>query len=176
MSKAAQSYSGGYKILHWAMALLLISMLCIGLSMVQLLSASQQLLVMLHQSFGILAAMLVVLRLLMRTRQRPQPLPSTIPNWQVRSSQLSHIGLYALMIGMPLSGYLMVSFSGRVPEFFGFITLPTWFTSDLASYGLFRSLHGWGAVLFVGLIIVHVAAALHHGLIKRDGVLKRMWR
>jgi cytochrome b561 len=76
---------------------------------------------------------------------------------------------------MPLSGYLMQNAAGRPLELFG-LSLPSLLNTDLALYGLFREIHGWAALLLVLLLVLHIIAALYHGLIKRDGVFSSMLR
>lgn len=162
------------RILHWSMALLLIAMLLAGLAMVQSLQAWQPTLLALHKSFGVLALGLVIIRLIIRVVQRPPALPDSLSAAQKRVAHLSHLLLYAAMFAMPLSGYLMQSAAGRPVEVFGLFALPPLLPVDLRLYGLFRELHGLVAWAFIALILLHIFAALHHGLIRRDSVLNSM--
>jgi cytochrome b561 len=109
--------------------------------------------------------------------------PEDFPGWQKRASQLTHIALYACMFAMPVSGWLMLSLSS--PE--AGIALPwgwTWpvlpFVQDLAFVERARleqaaeSAHLWIAWFMLGLVVLHVGAALQHQIIKQDEVLARM--
>lgn len=167
-------FSRAARWLHWSMALILLSLLFAGLTMVRALEPWQLTLVQLHKSFGVLAFVLLLLRLFVRLRTQAPALPADLAAWQRVSARLSHIGLYACMLAMPVSGYLMQNAAGRPLEVFGVLTLPALLEVDLAVYGMLREVHGWVALAFIVLILVHVAAALQHGLIRRDGVLQTM--
>lgn len=168
------TYSLAARIIHWAMALLLISLLFAGLAMVQSLEPWHLTLLSLHKSFGVLALVLAIIRLALRLSQQQPDLPASVPHWQQRIAQLSHFFLYAAMFAMPLSGYLMQSAAGRPVSVFGWFTLPNITPISMELYGFLREMHAliaWGLIL---LVLVHIGAALHHGLIKRDGVLESM--
>ncbi|WP_333607539.1 cytochrome b [Arsukibacterium sp.] len=162
------------RLIHWAMALLLLSLLFAGLAMVQSLAAWQLTLLGLHKSFGVLALLLVIIRLTIRLNSETPALPSSIPPIQQRIARVSHVLLYAAMFAMPLSGYLMQNAAGRPVVVFELFALPSLLPVSLPLYGLFRELHGLIAWGLIALVLVHIAAALHHGLIKRDGVLQSM--
>jgi len=167
-------YSTPARIIHWAMALLIWSLLFAGLAMVQSLQAWQVELMAIHKSFGFLALLLVIVRLLVRlTNERPE-LPAELPSIQKRIAHLSHILLYIALFVMPISGYLMQNAAGRPIELFGWFALPSLIPVNLAAYGFFRELHAWVAWGLIALVLLHIAAALHHGLIRKDSVLKSM--
>lgn len=92
------------------------------------------------------------------------------------AAKIAHIALYALLVAMPLSGWLMVTTTPvRVPTFvFGLFALPYPLTPDLPKYQLAHVVHVASAVLLAALIILHVTAALAHTLRWRDRTLKRM--
>lgn len=156
------------------MAFILISMLCLGLTMVQSLAVWQIEAVNLHKSFGLLALILVIIRLLHKLSSNAPSRRNELPSWQVFLARLTHTGLYLGMILMPVSGWLMQSSDGRVVSFFGWITLPHIVQPDIRIYAVFREMHAIIAWLFLILIFMHIAAALYHGLVKRDDVLSSM--
>lgn len=164
------------RLLHWAMALLIIAMLAAGLVMVRSLEPWQYELLWLHKSFGIAAALLVLVRLLVRWRSIVPALPSDLPYWQRRAAKASHWLLYTLMVLMPLSGLLMQYFAARPVSVFDVVRLPAALTVDIELFSLFRELHGWAAGVFIGLVIMHIAAALYHHYYRRDDVLRSMWK
>ena len=95
----------------------------------------------------------------------------------------SHFALYFLIIAIPLAGWSMVSSSslGLPTPYFGLFSWPNiWFLADLpavtkaANLGLFKDIHSLLAFLAIGLVSLHVLAALYHQFIRRDDVLKRM--
>lgn len=167
-------YSKTSQLLHWSMALIIISMLFLGLSMVQSLATWQIEAVQLHKSFGVLALFLVILRLINKVISKSPALPSEVSKWQTFAAHATHTGLYISMLLMPISGWLIQNADGRVVKLFGLITLPQLVNADIYLYGLFREMHGLIALLFIIMIFMHVGAALYHGLIKQDGVLSSM--
>lgn len=122
--KTNMGHSGSTRLLHWTMALIIVSMLYLGSSMIQSLDIWQVEAVKLHKSFGILALVLVIIRLFNKLLSRRPPLPNDLPKWQKFAAHITHFGLYTLMLAMPLSGWLMQSAGGRVVSLFGWITLP----------------------------------------------------
>lgn len=170
----ATVYSLPARILHWAMALLILSLILAGLTMVQSLQVWQPTLMAIHKSFGLLALLLVTVRLLVRSISQPPRLPASLSVPQKRIAHLSHVLLYVAMFAMPISGLLMQGAAGRPVEIFGLITLPSVVPQNLELYALFRELHGLTAWGLIALVLLHIFAALHHGLIRRDSVLNSM--
>lgn len=172
--KLNNGHTTGTRLLHWSMAFIVISMFCLGSSMVQSLDVWQIEAVNLHKSFGVLVLILVILRLLNKLIVKSPPLPNDLPKWQRFAAHLTHFSLYTLMILMPLSGWLMQSADGREVSLFGWITLPQLVQSNIELFGFFRDVHGNASWLFFVLIFMHIGAALYHGLVRRDGVLSSM--
>ncbi|MFV8783631.1 cytochrome b [Microbulbifer sp. SA54] len=167
-------YSLSARVLHWGMAALLLSMLFVGLLMVRSLEPWQLTLLALHKSFGVVAFIAVLFRVAVRLSVRPPELPTELSGIQRFIARISHLLLYAAMIALPISGYLMQNSAGRPVEFFGLFSLPPVLPISLDSYGLLRELHGLIALGLIGLVLLHIAAALHHGWVRRDGVLQTM--
>lgn len=111
-------------LIHWAMALIILSMLFLGLSMVQSLAVWQVEAIQLHKSFGVLALILVTIRLINKVLYKSPALPQSVPKAQALAAHLTQVGLYASMILMPISGWLMQSADERSVSFFGIFTLP----------------------------------------------------
>ncbi|GAB3096704.1 cytochrome b [Aestuariicella hydrocarbonica] len=167
-------FSLSMRIFHWAMAALLISLLSAGLLMVQSLEPWQITILGLHKSFGVLAAILVIIRLLNRFRNMVPDLPSDLSALQKAIARLSHVLLYGFMLAMPISGYLMQYAAGRPVEVFSLFRLPASLSVDIQTYSIFRELHGWLALFLMALICLHAVAALHHHFVRKDNVLKSM--
>ena len=162
--------------LHWLIGLGLLAQITFGFLLDEIAprgTPTRGSVINLHKSLGLVLGLLIVLRLLWRLRQQPPPLPASLPSWQRSAATLSHRTLYACMITMPLSGYIASNFSKHGVKFFGTALRP-WGSDAPAVYGVFNGLHyatGW---LFAALIAVHIAAALKHGLIHRDGIFSRI--
>ena len=126
----------------------------------------------LHKSIGLVILALMAVRVLWRAGHRPPALPP-LPAWQRRAAQLTHFGLYLLLILLPLSGYLGSVYSGYPVKFFG-ATLPAWGARNAWLKDFFSAVHLGSSFALAGLLLLHVAAALKHALVDRDGLLARM--
>lgn len=171
-------FAASARLLHWAMALLLVSMVFVGATMVDALAVWQPALVRAHQATGVLALALVLLRLLnrLRLRGRSPALPADLPPAQRLAARATQVALYALMLAIPLVGWAMQGAAGLPVVLPGGVVLPALLGPDLAAYGLLRETHAWLAYGLFALVLVHAGAALQHGLVRRDGVLRSMLR
>jgi cytochrome b561 len=157
--------------LHWAQAIVVVWLLWLGWTMVEMPKGAERSAAhVLHKSLGLLALLLVVARLAWR---RGHPAPQTlVAGWEGRLATATHHALYALLVIVPLAGYLASSFTPYAIKFFG-IELPRIAAPDESLNGIFKVLHEgfvWG---IVALIVLHVAGGLKHA-VKRDGTLQRM--
>ncbi|MBZ9611148.1 cytochrome b [Rheinheimera maricola] len=173
MNKPTQ-FSLSMRVLHWGMAALVMSMLAAGLLMIRSLDPWQLTIMTLHKAFGIIAVVLVTVRLLNRMRHKLPAVPNDLSALQKKAATASHWLLYGLLFAMPISGYLMQYFAARPIEVFGWFRLPAALQVDIYNYAVFRELHGWLAIALTGVIALHVSAALHHHFIRKDNVLKSM--
>lgn len=162
------------RILHWLMAPLVIAMLLIGLGMVASVSPRHAVLVAIHKPLGVALLVLVLLRLTLRLSQRVPALPREMPTWQQRLAHASHYLLYALLILQPLVGWAMQSAAGYPVVLVGDWQLPALVAPSVWLHSVLRGAHGVIAYLLMASILLHLAAALFHGLIRRDGVLASM--
>lgn len=126
-----------------------------------------------HKLVGLLILALVALRLLYRiTHGAPADEP-TLERWQRAVSHLTHWGIYALLVVVPIIGWAAVSAYGPF-EPFG-IKLPSLLARNDELAKLLFAAHKAAAILLTLLIAMHVGAALFHYFIRKDGVLNRMW-
>lgn len=176
MSRQSSSFAPAARLLHWLMAVLLLAMLFIGVGMLSTLSAWHSTLLAIHKPLGVLLLLLWVLRLLVRWRQAPPPLPADLPDWQRWGASCSHALLYGLMLVLPLVGWAMQGAAGYPLLLAGWAlpALPALVAPDPQLYAGLRLAHGYLAYLLFALIVLHLAAGLYHGLIRRDGVLASM--
>lgn len=159
---------------HWLIALLIISMLALGLYMVDLpIGLTKMKLYRWHKEWGILILGIVLLRLFWRAiNVRPR---LNIEAWEKLIARLTHHMLYILMVMMPLTGWCMSSAAGLSVSFFGIMVMPDIISPDATLRPIFAKLHQSLAYLLIALIILHVLAALKHHFINRDDVLRRMF-
>jgi cytochrome b561 len=163
------------RVLHWSTALMILAMLFIGIGMVASLSLRPTL-ISLHRPLGIAILLLVIVRLINRLRHRPPPLPTDLPAVQVFAAKASHWLLYALMFAMPLVGWSMLSAGGYPVMMFSGLTLPAITPHNPTVYAVLRSAHTWLALLLFVTVLMHLAAALFHAWVRRDGVFASMAR
>lgn len=163
------------RTLHWLMAAMIVTMLFVGVAMVSSLTLRPAL-VDLHRPLGIAILLLVIVRLLNRLASPPPPLPADLPSLQRFAAKASHGLLYALMITMPLIGWSMLSAGGYPVVMFGALHLPAIAPHDPALYAVLRGAHTWLALLLSATVVLHLAAALFHAWVRRDGVFSSMAR
>ena len=128
----------------------------------------------LHKSIGLTIGALMLVRLGWRLRHGAPPLPDSMPRWQRNAARASHFLLYACLILQPLWGYLGSTFTKYPIKYFG-LTLPHWGWEAPGLKDLFSALHLGTAILLTVVLFVHIAAALKHLFVDRDGVFQRMW-
>ncbi|HZX79717.1 MAG TPA: cytochrome b [Lysobacter sp.] len=167
------------QLFHWACAALVIALGAIGLYMTELSSPVAKIRIYaLHKSLGITLLALVLLRLLWRwTRPAPGPVPGMSKHLRLAADGM-HGFLYAMMIAMPLTGWLYNSASGYPLQWFRQFNLPALGGKDEQLASLAHALHEYGFWLLLMLVVGHVGAALYHHLFLDDGTLHRMlpWR
>ncbi|MFA6279755.1 MAG: cytochrome b [Bdellovibrionales bacterium] len=133
-----------------------------------------------HKTIGILILLATFFRLYWLYRHHAPPLPvASMPRWQVWAARLTHRGLYALLIVIPLSGWALVSMSGHGIQLFGLWPVPNLPLLDLVAkdgffYTLIEESHESLAGLLVLLVGIHTGAALLHHFFERDDILLRM--
>lgn len=159
--------------LHWLIALGVIGGFALGVYMHDLVLSPLKLkLYSYHKWIGISVLALMLVRIGWRLSHRPPALD--LPVWQRSLANGVHIGLYLLLLVLPLSGWLMSSALGFQVIWFGVLPLPDLLAKDKllgeALIGVHRNI-GW---VMLGLVVAHVAAALKHQWIDRDGTLERM--
>src|SRR5437868_3979283 len=161
------------RVLHWTMAAMVLTMLCIGVAMVVSL-ANYHVLVSIHRPLGIAILVLVVVRFVNRLLNRPPPLPATMSRAERLAATASELTMYGLMFVLPLVGWGMLSAARYPIVLFGSLHLPFILPHDATLYAVLRKVHTILAYLFFLMFLAHFGAILFHTLIVRDGILKRM--
>ena len=176
----ASTVTSGYDrvavALHWVVAVAVLAQIGLGLWMIEIPKVPVGVRAYwfnLHKSIGLTIGLLAAFRLAWRLTHRPPPLPAGVARWQARAAAANHWLLYGCLMAMPLAGYLGSVFSGYPIRYFG-MTLPGWGWKDEALKEFFSAVHFTVALAFIALIALHVAAALKHLWIDRDGVFQRM--
>lgn len=176
---SSSSYTKVAIWLHWVIAVLIISQIIGGKVMLAMGPSSLKWeIFQLHKSFGFVILALSLIRLLWRLTHKAPPLPEGMKPFEKLGAKLSHWGFYILMIGTPMAGWVLVSSS--VPQIatkiFKVIPVPDvpGVTRSEALNARMSEVHEYMAYAIVGLLVLHVAAALKHHFIDKDDVLTRM--
>jgi cytochrome b561 len=174
MSVGHARFSLLQRALHWLMAICILSMLFIGVGMVSTVMPKYLTLVSIHKPLGIAILVLALIRLAVRLRYGAPSLPADLPEPMKLAAQLSHYALYALMIAMPLIGWGMLSAAAYPVVLYGGVHLPAILPQSDGLHTLLWNAHFYLAFAFFALILMHLAAALFHALVRRDGVFDAM--
>ena len=172
MTAVAQRFSPVQRLLHWLMAICLIAMLFIGVGMVSTIAPRYLPLIAIHKTLGIAILVLVVVRLALRIHLGAPALPAHLPEPMKLAAHLSHYALYALMIAMPLLGWAMLSAAEYPVVLYGKTFLPAILPQSDSLHTLLWGAHYYLAFAFFALVLLHVAAAMFHALVRRDGVFE----
>ena len=160
---------------HWVLALAIVGSFSMGLYMADLPLSPQKLkLFNWHKWAGTTILALSTLRLLWRLTHRP-PADVPMPAWQQKASHTTHALLYVLFFAVPLVGWAYSSAAGFPIVWFGVLPLPDFVPADKALAEAIKPSHEILAWVMALLVLMHVAAALKHHFVDRDGLLSRMW-
>ncbi len=178
------TYSAVAIVFHWLIAALILTNIGLAWYFGTLKGPAEVAPLAVHKSIGITVLLLSVLRIGWRFTSRPPPLPGTMRGWERGAAKITHVVFYVIMLGMPLSGWAMVSASPLIrlhpTVLYGVIPWPAVPYPGLDSDQLHDVRHLAGAthsalaLLAYATIALHVAAALKHAVIDRDDVLGRM--
>jgi cytochrome b561 len=171
---ALQRFTPLQRLLHWLMAICILAMLFIGVGMVSTIMPKYLTLVSIHKPLGITILVLALIRLVVRLRFGAPPLPPDLPEPMKLAAQASHYALYILMIGLPLIGWAMLSSASYPIVLWGGVRLPAILPPSDSLHALLWNAHFYLAFAFFALILMHLAAALFHALVRRDGVFQTM--
>ncbi len=176
-------YSRTAALLHWAIAGLVLANIAIGLRMTGLKGMAQFTQFQLHKSLGITILLLTLIRIVWRVMNRPPPLATTLTPFERKAASGVHVLFYLALVGLPLTGWALVSASRyNIPTvLFGKIPWPHIGPVHAASTasrvrieGAAGNIHEILAWAMISLAAVHIAAALKHQFFDRDRTLSRM--
>ena len=170
------AYTGTAIALHWVLVLLVFALYGLGWYMVGIPKGTPPVAYFygLHKSLGLVAALPIVLLILWRATHTPPPLPGSLPAWQARAAHVNHLLFYICLVVLVVSGFIESNFTRFGIKFFGY-PLPILGWEDKTLYRIFNRIHVYTSYVFAALMAVHIAAALKHLLVNRDGVFQRMW-
>lgn len=170
-----QGYGIVAQALHWLVALLVFVQLGLGLYAAGLpLGIARLEWLSRHKSLGLAVLALALARLAWRAASPAPALPAAMSRSERFAASATHRLLYALLIVAPLAGWLYASAAGLSVNWFGLWLVPDLVPKDAHWAALLKLLHKLSVLLLTLLVAGHVAAALRHALVRRDGILRRM--
>ena len=172
---SATRYGGIAQLFHWVVVVLIAVQVVLAEIAEDLPLGLEKLAALArHKSFGMTILGLIVLRLSWRLLNPPPPLPSHMKPYESGLARLTHWVFYALLVCIPVSGWLMSSAANFPVSYFGLLTFPDLIGPDKEAVERLKEIHELlGKLLFV-TIALHVAAALKHHFVDGDDVLRRM--
>lgn len=170
-------YVNAARILHWLMAVLIFLTVPAGLVMVQpdIDRGLQNALFIYHKNVGVFLFILVVLRLAVRWRYPAPARPSSLPLWQARAAATTQVLLYALLVILPVAGFIRVRAGGYPIEALDALGVPLVVPRSDALAEQAKTVHYLAGLVIMACMALHISAALFHRFIKRDAVFSRMW-
>ncbi|HYD79640.1 MAG TPA: cytochrome b [Paucimonas sp.] len=171
-----QRYTLPAIVLHWLIALLIIGGFGLGLTMVDIpgITPTKLKYFSWHKWIGVTVFGLACVRLLWRLAHPAPAYPSSMPDWQRQAANVLHGLLYVLIFAIPVSGYFYSLAAGVPVVYLGVLPLPVLIEADNDLKPILKDLHYWLNMTLLAALCLHIAAALKHQFIDRDGVLKRM--
>jgi cytochrome b561 len=170
-----QRYGAVAQLFHWAIVVLVITQFVLATQAHDLPNNLAKLkLLAQHKSVGITILGLALLRLAWRLLNPVPPAPAGTRPWQLWAARWSHFALYALILIMPVLGWLMSSARNFPVSWFGLVTLPDFIAPSERAFDILHAAHATLGRVLAAVAIIHAGAALKHHFINRDNVLRRM--
>ncbi|WP_201533373.1 cytochrome b [Psychrobacter ciconiae] len=166
-----QKWSLSSRIFHWISALLL---LITWILMLLYDQSESKLFIGLHKAFGMSLLFWMLARVINRLLTQAPP-AVVMPKPQQIAAQLTHFALYALLIAMPIAGFLMSAYGGRPVDMFGLFEIPVFVAPDRTAARFYNDLHTdiiWP--LLIVFTVLHIAGALYHQFVKKDNLIGRI--
>ncbi len=157
-------------LLHWIVACLTLVQIALGFAADWSERPLSDSLLSQHVRVGLLILFLMILRITWRLTHRPPPMPPAVPQWRQTGARLVYAAFYLLLILLPVTGYVLWAWTRPTLSFWGLGAVPILFTGG--DDELWRSIagyaHEYGGYAIVGLVLIHIAAALHHHFVAKD--------
>jgi cytochrome b561 len=173
---AGNKYDAIQRALHWTMAVVIIVAVLIGLYCSFQVPGTpvRRFLLEIHKSLGMTALVLLVVRVVYRLVKGAPAYAEPLGRLVHLGASAGHLGLYAIMLFMPVTGYIYSAAGGNSLPWFWLFQWPRIVSLDKPLAHLGAVLHGWGAYAIYALLALHIAAVVWHQWVKKDGVLARM--
>ncbi len=176
MTEAVLHYNRVARNLHWTIGILVILNIAIGI-LHDPLGEIYKGTMGVHKSIGLTVLVLALFRLYWRITHPAPPLPAAMPGWEKAAAHATHWIFYALMIVLPMSGWIFSSAGPYPIPYFGLFEIPKLAVekgSPIA--GAAHEAHELLGYAWAGLLLIHIGAALRHHFLLKDDVLNRIWK
>ncbi|QJQ06980.1 cytochrome b [Undibacterium piscinae] len=161
--------------LHWLVAILIIAAFALGSVMTDMrISPTKLQYYSWHKWLGVTVLGFVALRLLTRLFSAAPAYPAGMKTWQKRLASATHVFLYMLMFAVPMSGYFYTSAAGYPVVYLGLFELPGLIAANPELKPLLKELHEVSTTVILVVVALHLAAALKHHFIDKDGIFQRI--
>jgi cytochrome b561 len=175
MQPAVQRFGRVAIYLHWIMALGVLLAIGFGLGTVYINDTqTSRTALAVHQSIGFVMLLLAIAQLYWRVTHAPPPPPEGVPRGQRIAAVITHATLYLLLLVIPISGYIGLAARGRPITVFGLFDLPHIVPLDFGLSARAQDIHYYGQYALYVVVTLHVAAALHHHFVAKNGLIYRM--
>ena len=174
---AAERYAPFARWAHWLTVVLMSVVVVVGLWIAHLRPVDEGFTLKLyniHESLGVIVWLLTLARVVYRRRNPPPPLAADMPALIRFAAHATHLALYALLLLLPVIGFLATNAWGFPVSIFGVVPLPSPIGKNEALAKVLATLHWSGALAVALLVGGHVAAVIYHTFIRKDGLLQRM--
>ena len=174
--RGTASYDRVAQAVHWLVAVLAFAVVWLGwtLAAAPRNTPQRDLLMLVHQSVGLTILGVMVFRAWWRWRHPPPPLPPSLSRIELSLAWLTHVALYVFLLVMPLAGYLSMAAAGHAVSVFGLVSIPPLLPDNPRWSQVAIAIHLVGQYPLYLLVALHIAGALFHGMVRRDGVIERM--
>ncbi len=168
-----KKYSVLMRSFHWVSAILIITVLAIGVYMANFNSTYKYDLYDLHKSFGMIILFITLLRIITRLLSKIPTLPSGFNHIEIKLSKAVYFLMYLLTITMAVSGYLMSDLKGYSVKIFNFKVFSI-FSINAEMANIFHSMHMYSAYILIGVISLHILATIKHIVVEKINLLPRI--
>ena len=162
LTNSEHRYGAAAVVCHWLIAVFIVVLVALGVSMVRLPDAGfdtrKVTLILVHKEIGVAVFLAVCIRWIWRQINPSTRLVDSMPDWQKVAAIAVHFCFYALMIALPMTGWIMSSYAG-IPVWFLGLTLPDLVRPNATLYEKLQQLHDWLGYAMALLICLHAAAA-----------------
>jgi cytochrome b561 len=174
--RGVAAYDSTAQAVHWLVAALAIIAVPLGWAIAGAPRNTPQrdLILLLHRSVGLTILAAMVFRAGWRWHHPPPPLPPVLPRLERAVARLTHFVLYLFLVLMPLAGYLNAAAAGHAVDFFGVVSIPPLLPENDRLSQVAIAIHLVGQYPLYLFVALHIAGALFHGAIRRDGIVERM--